>query len=353
MAYLELTNVSKNFGSVVAVKDFNLAIEKGQLVSFLGPSGCGKTTTLRMIAGFEIPDAGTIMLDNQDISNVAPNQRGIGMVFQSYALFPNMTILDNVKFGLKMQRKPKQEAHQMAEKVLELVRLKNTAKRYPHQLSGGQQQRVALARALAIQPRVLLLDEPLSALDAEVRVALRGEIRRIQSDLGITTVYVTHDQEEALSISDLVVVMNNGIIDQVGTPQQIYRKPDTRFVATFIGTANEFAGEISDAKHVRCGNLEIVTPNASGFNAGEKVVVLVRPENVEVFAQKPESKTSNVIEGVVDTITFHGAITRLGISIGERVINADVNVAGREMLAYHQKVWVELRPEYCQVMAED
>ena len=353
MAYLELSNVAKNFGSVVAVKDFNLKIEKGQLVSFLGPSGCGKTTTLRMIAGFEIPDEGTILLDHQDISNVAPNQRGIGMVFQSYALFPNMTILDNVKFGLKMQRKPKQEAQQMAEKVLELVRLKNTAKRYPHQLSGGQQQRIALARALAIQPRVLLLDEPLSALDAEVRVALRGEIRRIQSDLGITTVYVTHDQEEALSISDLVVVMNNGLIEQVGTAQQIYRKPETRFVATFIGTANEFHGEVSDSSHVRAGNVEITTPNATGFTAGKKVVVLVRPENLEIFSQKPDTNIPNIIEGVVDTITFHGAITRLGISTGERVVTADVNIAGRELLSYHQKIWIALRPEYCQVMAED
>ena len=236
MAYLELTDVSKDFGNVVAVKDFDLSIEKGQLVSFLGPSGCGKTTTLRMIAGFEIPDSGMILLGDEDISKTPPNRRGIGMVFQSYALFPNMTILENVMFGLKMQHKPKKEMTEMAEKVLDLVRLQNTAKRYPHQLSGGQQQRVALARALAIQPRVLLLDEPLSALDAEVRVVLRGEIRRIQSDLGITTIYVTHDQEEALSISDLVVVMNNGLVEQIGTPQEIYRKPDTRFVATLMSS---------------------------------------------------------------------------------------------------------------------
>ena len=277
MAYLELTDVSKDFGNVVAVKDFDLSIEKGQLVSFLGPSGCGKTTTLRMIAGFEIPDSGMILLGDEDISKTPPNRRGIGMVFQSYALFPNMTILENVMFGLKMQHKPKKEMTEMAEKVLDLVRLQNTAKRYPHQLSGGQQQRVALARALAIQPRVLLLDEPLSALDAEVRVVLRGEIRRIQSDLGITTIYVTHDQEEALSISDLVVVMNNGLVEQIGTPQEIYRKPDTRFVATFIGTANEFHGIVTDSESVKCGDLVIKTSGLHNSSVGSQVVVLVRP----------------------------------------------------------------------------
>ncbi|MFA5837763.1 MAG: ABC transporter ATP-binding protein [Bellilinea sp.] len=352
MTYLELTDISKNFGNVVAVKDFNLSIKKGQLVSFLGPSGCGKTTTLRMIGGFEIPDSGTILLADEDISKIPPNRRGIGMVFQSYALFPNMTILENVMFGLKMQHKPKKEMTSIAEKVLDLVRLQNTAKRYPHQLSGGQQQRIALARALAIQPRVLLLDEPLSALDAEVRVALRGEIRRIQSDLGITTVYVTHDQEEALSISDMVVVMNNGLVEQIGTPQEIYRKPDTRFVATFIGTANEFHGIVTDSENVKAGNLVIKTSGLHNFSIGSEVVALVRPENVEVFDQKPTDSMVNVVEGDVDTITFHGAITRLGINAGGKMITADVTITGRNILSYHQHVWLSFNPEYCKVMAE-
>ncbi len=189
MAYLELKNVHKTFGNVKAVSDFTLDIEKGTLVSFLGPSGCGKTTTLRMIAGFEQPDEGSILLDNEDITQVSPNQRDIGMVFQAYALFPNMSVRQNIAFGLKMKKTPKAEIEKRVDEVLELVRLKDTAKRYPHQLSGGQQQRIALARALAVRPRVLLLDEPLSALDAEVRVALRGEIRHIQSELAITTVY--------------------------------------------------------------------------------------------------------------------------------------------------------------------
>src|SRR5512139_3255631 len=225
MAYLELRHVSKAYSGVDVVHDFSLDIEKGTLVSFLGPSGCGKTTTLRMIAGFEQLDEGSIRLDGADITTVPPNRRDIGMVFQAYALFPNKTVRDNIAFGLRMKKTPKNEIAEKVDTVLEMIRLQETADRFPHQLSGGQQQRIALARALAVEPRVLLLDEPLSALDAEVRVVLRGEIRRIQSELAITTVYVTHDQEEALSISDKVVVMNKGLIEQVGAPEEIYRMP--------------------------------------------------------------------------------------------------------------------------------
>jgi putative spermidine/putrescine transport system ATP-binding protein len=352
MAYLDLTNVCKTFNNVVAVKDFTLPIEKGQLVSFLGPSGCGKTTTLRMIAGFELPDSGTIFLDGEDISKVAPNKRGIGMVFQAYALFPNMTILENIMFGLKMQKKPKQYAEKKAKEVLDLVRLGNTSKRYPHQLSGGQQQRIALARALAIEPRVLLLDEPLSALDAEVRVVLRGEIRRIQTELGITTVYVTHDQEEALSISDEVVVMNSGLIEQIGTAQQIYRKPQTRFVATFIGTANEFHGIVQDSRSALCDEMVVNSDNLVDFARGSRIVILIRPENVEVFDEKPVDLRNNLFEGEIETLTFHGAITRLGINAAGKHITADVNLTGRSMLKHHQHVWLDFRPEYCQVMPD-
>ncbi|MEA5077464.1 MAG: ABC transporter ATP-binding protein [Anaerolineaceae bacterium] len=352
MAYLDLTNICKSFNSVVAVKDFNLNIEKGQLVSFLGPSGCGKTTTLRMIAGFELPDSGTISLDGEDISLVPPNKRGIGMVFQAYALFPNMTIRENVMFGLRMARKPKAYIEKKVDEVLDLVRLSNTAKRYPHQLSGGQQQRIALARALAIEPRVLLLDEPLSALDAEVRVVLRGEIRRIQTALGITTVYVTHDQEEALSISDRVVVMNSGLIEQIGSAQQIYQHPNTRFVATFIGTANEFHGKVAGENTVLCDELALTVGQNKAFAKDSKVVALIRPENVEVFDEKPLDDRPNLFEGVIETLTFHGAITRLGIIAVGKHITADVNLSGRTMLSHHQKVWLSFRPEYCQIMAE-
>lgn len=349
MAYLELKNISKYFNETPAVDNFNLEIEKGQLVSFLGPSGCGKTTTLRMIAGFETLTSGMITLEGEDISQIPPNKRNIGMVFQSYALFPNMTVLDNIRFGLRMHKIDKKKATAKAEEMLELVRLSDTANRYSNQLSGGQQQRIALARALAIEPRVLLLDEPLSALDAEVRVALRGEIRRIQTNLKITTVYVTHDQEEALSISDRVVVMDKAHIEQVGTPQQIYRSPETKFVARFIGTANEFKGEIVEDGVVKSGDLLVHAAMPENFVVGELVEALVRPEKISVFSEMQATTAKNLWEGTIDTITFHGAVTRLGISIGpDRVLTADVS--GKEIYSYHQKVWVAFDETACQVL---
>jgi len=353
MAYLELKGVNKIFAGVVAVHDFNLDIEKGSLVSFLGPSGCGKTTTLRLIAGFEQLDSGTIRLDGSDIVPVLPNRRDIGMVFQSYALFPNMTVRENVAFGLRMKKTPKADVDKHVDRVLEMVRLQDTAKRFPHQLSGGQQQRIALARALAVQPRVLLLDEPLSALDAEVRVVLRGEIRRIQSELAITTVYVTHDQEEALSISDKVVVMNKGFIEQVGMPEEIYRAPRSRFVATFIGTANQFLGKTSGKNKVLYNNVELLTRSLKGFEEGQAVVVLVRPENIQVQANEPQQKNWNVVPGVVETITFHGAITRLGVNVNSQRVVADITVANTQPVSLNQKIWLLFPPDACQVMAAE
>ncbi len=353
MAYLELKNVNKAFGGVAAVNDFSLDIEKGSLVSFLGPSGCGKTTTLRMIAGFEQLDSGTIRLDGDDIVPVPPNRRDIGMVFQAYALFPNMTVRENIAFGLRMKKAPKEDIEKRVDIALDMVRLKDTGKRFPHQLSGGQQQRIALARALAVQPRVLLLDEPLSALDAEVRVVLRGEIRRIQSELAITTVYVTHDQEEALSISDKVVVMNKGLIEQVGTPEEIYRAPQSRFVATFIGTANQFPGQVAGKNKVVGNNIELLTGNMKGFNDGQSVVVLVRPETIQVQAENPRQENCNIIPGEIETITFHGAVTRLGVNTnGQRVV-ADITIANTQPVSLNQKIWLTFPPDACQVMAAD
>src|ERR1700741_2291436 len=214
MAFLEIENLRKSFGQVAVVQHFDLAIQRGEFVSFLGPSGCGKTTTLRMVAGFEQPTSGAIRINDKDVTGLRPNQRNVGMVFQSYALFPNMTVADNVGFGLKVAKRPTAEVRPRVEEMLKLIKLPTHADRYPYQLSGGQQQRVALARALAVKPQVLLLDEPLSALDAKIRISLREEIRQIQQQLGITTVFVTHDQEEALSISDRIVVMNAGKADQ-------------------------------------------------------------------------------------------------------------------------------------------
>jgi len=349
MAYLELKNVSKLFGAVAAVNDFNLAVEKGAFISLLGPSGCGKTTTLRMIAGFEMPDAGAITLDGADITTIPPNKRGTGMVFQAYALFPNMSVRDNVAFGLEVTGHPKQEVDERVREMLALVRLEDTAKRFPHQLSGGQQQRIALARALAIRPRVLLLDEPLSALDAVVRVALRGEIRRIQLELGITTVYVTHDQEEALSISDRVVVMNQGLIEQAGSPEEIYRQPTTRFVAAFIGTANQLPGTIAGRDQVRFGETILCAPVPSAFNESNKVVVLVRPESIAVHAAPTDAQ--NILEGTIQTITFLGPITRVGVDVSGTRVVADLAVSNRAAFMHTQHVWLSFPADACQVMA--
>ncbi len=352
MAFLELKNVSKLFGTVAAVKDFNLAVEKGAFVSLLGPSGCGKTTTLRMIAGFELPDAGTVLLDGADIGPLPPNHRGTGMVFQAYALFPNMTVRDNVAFGLDVAGRPKKEIDERVREMLALVRLEDAARRYPHQLSGGQQQRIALARALAIRPRVLLLDEPLSALDAVVRVALRGEIRRIQLELGITTVYVTHDQEEALSISDRVVVMNQGLIEQVGTPEEIYRQPKTRFVAAFIGTANQLNGMVAGSGAVRFKETMLHAPIPPAAEESRQAVVLVRPENISIHTNAPGADATNVLEGTIQTITFLGPITRVAVDVGGDRVVADIAAANRPALAHNQRVWLSFAPDACQVMMQ-
>src|SRR5215213_11009031 len=242
MAYLTLTGVTKKFADSFAVQNFNLDVEKGEFVSFLGPSGCGKTTTLRMVAGFETPTAGKITLDNADITNRAPNQRNVGMVFQSYALFPNMTVAQNIGFGLRVRKENEAAIRDRVKEMLAIINLESRGDSYPYQLSGGQQQRVALARALAIRPQVLLLDEPLSALDAKVRLQLRDEIRRIQLEVGTTTLFVTHDQEEALAVADRVGVMRAGRLEQIGPPDEVYARPASPFVAEFVGLTNRIPG---------------------------------------------------------------------------------------------------------------
>ena len=238
MSFLDLSGLVKSYGTNHVVKRFDLGVTKGECVSLLGPSGCGKTTVLRMVAGFEVPSAGMTTIDGQDITSLRPNQRNIGMVFQAYALFPNLTVAQNVGFGLKIKGVSAAESKDRVTNMLRLIGLPNLGDRYPFQLSGGQYQRVALARALAAQPRFLLLDEPLSALDAKIQVSLREEMREFQQKLGITVIFDTHDPEEALSMSDRVVVINGGLAEQTGTPHEIYSKPQTRFVAGFVGTMN-------------------------------------------------------------------------------------------------------------------
>jgi len=324
MAYLTLSDVSKQFSDTFAVKDFNLDIEKGEFVSFLGPSGCGKTTTLRMVAGFEIPTTGQITLDGRDITNVPPNQRNVGMIFQSYALFPNMTVSQNIGFGLRVRKEGKSEINDRVQEMISLINLEQHAHKYPYQLSGGQQQRVSLARALAIRPEVLLLDEPLSALDAKIRVSLRAEIRAIQKRLGITAIFVTHDQEEALSISDRIVVMNAGEMEQVGTPFEIYNFPKTQFVANFVGSLNNADAEVVDPANgiLAMDGVHFKTAEEDFANRrkGDKVKISIRPER---FSFAAEPMKDNVVDCIIENITFLGSVVRIQISIGNTKFHMD------------------------------
>ncbi|MFP5480301.1 MAG: ABC transporter ATP-binding protein, partial [Alphaproteobacteria bacterium] len=323
MAFLELTNLEKVFGTNRVVTDFTLAIEKGEFVSLLGPSGCGKTTVLRMVAGFETPTSGSILIDGQDVTSQRTNQRAIGMMFQAYALFPNMTVADNVAFGLKVKGVPRAERDARVVEMLRLIGLPDLGSRFPFQLSGGQQQRVALARALAPRPRVLLLDEPLSALDAKVRVSLRNEIREIQRELGITTIFVTHDQEEAMSISDRIVVMNGGIAEQVGAPFEIYNNPRTRFVAGFVGTLNMFTATVEEPEQrvLTVAGQRIALPKgAIAARSGETVTVALRPEAIHLGRAEGREV---VLPARIEEVHFLGSVIRVRANVAGTVVALD------------------------------
>jgi putative spermidine/putrescine transport system ATP-binding protein len=351
MAFLELTHVHKSFSNFTAVEDFNLQVQKGEFISFLGPSGCGKTTTLRMIAGFEKPTSGVIKIDNADLTYTPPNQRHVGMVFQSYALFPNMTVAGNVGFGLKIAKKSAAEIKQRVQEMLELIHLPRHGDRYPYQLSGGQQQRVALARAIAIRPQVLLLDEPLSALDAKIRVELRSEIRRIQQELGITTIYVTHDQEEALSLSDRIVVMSAGKMEQVGTPFEIYNFPKTQFVASFVGTLNQLQCTVVDATQgiLAHDGQQLTTTSPIEAANGAAVRVMLRPEELHLGPQEGE----NQLTGQVETVTFLGSVVRMRVDLGDAMVTLDaLNERKLRLPDVGQSQTVSFPPHACWVMPE-
>jgi putative spermidine/putrescine transport system ATP-binding protein len=327
VAYLELQGLQKSFGDVVALGGVDLSLARGEFLTLLGPSGCGKTTALRIVAGFETPDEGRVVLEGQDITHVPPSRRDMGMVFQAYSLFPNMTAEQNVEFGLRIRRAPPEGRSKRVAELFDLIGLSDARKRYPYQLSGGMQQRVALARALAIEPRVLLLDEPLSALDARVRVQLREEIRRIQTNLGITTLYVTHDQEEAMAVSDRVVVMSRGHVEQIGSPAEIYGAPDTPFVAEFVGTINWFQADVLDGGQgeVDYRGTRLRVDAVRGRSPGQRVVVVVRPEVLELERWNGGQHPAGAISGVVISRSFLGAVTRLKISVEDRAaLIADV-----------------------------
>ena len=323
MAFLDLTNLEKSFGANRVVKDFSIGIDKGEFVSLLGPSGCGKTTVLRMVAGFETPTSGSIRIDGQDVTDQRTNQRAIGMMFQAYALFPNMTVADNVAFGLKVKGVPRAEREARVTEMLQLIGLPDLATRFPFQLSGGQQQRVALARALAPQPRVLLLDEPLSALDAKVRVSLRNEIRQIQRELGITTIFVTHDQEEAMSISDRIVVMNGGIAEQAGAPFEIYNNPRTRFVAGFVGTLNMFMATVESPEAgllTVAGQRLTLAKGVVAARKGDTVTLALRPEAIRLGRSEGREV---VLPAIIDEVHFLGSVIRVRARVAGTVVALD------------------------------
>jgi putative spermidine/putrescine transport system ATP-binding protein len=315
--FLRLESLVKAFGANTVVKGVNLSFNRGEFITLLGPSGCGKTTILRMIAGFEKPTSGEILVEGKDISPLPPNQRQIGMVFQAYALFPNMNVEDNVGFGLKIARVPAEQRRARVEEMLKLIGLSGFGKRFPFEMSGGQQQRVALARALAPKPRMLLLDEPLSALDAKIRVSLRQEIRAIQRDLGITTVFVTHDQEEALSISDRIVVLSAGSVEQFGTPFEVYNKPATKFVAGFVGQLNTLSARVADPARgaVSIDGQSVLVPRLpAGARTGDTVSLTMRPEAVQLA----NGHTRDIVlDGTVSDVSFLGSVIRLKVDLGQ------------------------------------
>jgi spermidine/putrescine transport system ATP-binding protein len=319
---VELQNVSKRFGNLLAVDDLSLELQSGEFFTLLGPSGCGKTTTLRMIAGFEQPSEGTILIDGADVAQLPPHKRPTNTVFQSYALFPHMNVEDNVAFGLKRKRVAREEVGRRVAAELERVGLAAEAKRRPAQLSGGQQQRVALARALVNLPKVLLLDEPLGALDLKLRKGLQVELKRIQREVGITFVYVTHDQEEALTMSDRIAVMNRGWVEQVGDPEDIYERPATTFVAGFIGVSNLMPAVVAGSDEVRLEHGPAVRVPVDGLPPGEHCQAVVRPEKLRIEpleAAVPSTNGVPRVEGTVESSLYLGTSTQIVVDLGDGV----------------------------------
>ncbi len=330
MAYIRFENLNKSFGSNHVLKDINLEVEKGSLVTLLGPSGCGKSTLLRCLAGLEEVTSGKVYLDDEDITDVTARDRGIGMVFQQYSLFPNMSVAQNVAFGLKMKKMPKDEINERVTKILDIVGLSDKIDQYPAELSGGQQQRVALARAIVTEPKVLLLDEPLSAIDALLRRNLQIEIRRIQQQLNITTIFVTHDQDEAMVMSDMIHLFHDGHIEQSGSPVELYTSPATKFAATFIGNYNIFSGE----KFCEL--------------CGEKVDcsdIAIRPEIVRISADERRTPDAYCIKGVVGGHFSHGNIIRYSIDCGDVSVKADMLFERAMDFTEGQQVWLSVEKE--------
>lgn len=359
--YLEIEKLWKKFGEFQALKDINLQIGEGEFVCFLGPSGCGKTTLLRAIAGLDLQTQGVIKQAGRDISILPPAQRDYGIVFQSYALFPNLTIEKNVAFGLENTKRSRSEIKERVDELLKLVGLADQAHKYPAQLSGGQQQRIALVRAIAISPGLLLLDEPLSALDAKVRIHLRHEIKELQRKLGVTTIMVTHDQEEALSMADRIVVMNKGMIEQVGTPLEVYRNPKTLFVADFIGETNKYTVAVNLDGSVQFGDLQFQC-RAHQLPVGTKATVIIRPNDIVPHGATLDTGSSaengeNLIQVKIDSMEFLGSFWRTHMSspvLQGRQLIADfsINAERRLNLAKDKIIFVQLPKSRLLVFSE-
>jgi len=359
MAFIEIRNLFKRFKNVVAVNHIDLEVIQGEMLTLLGPSGCGKTTTLRCIAGLETPEEGEIVIDGKHMLSkgiVPPSKRGIGMVFQNYAVWPHMRVFNNIVYGLKLQRISRQSIKERAQQALELVGLDGLEDRYPAQLSGGQQQRVALARALVRNPKVLLLDEPLSNLDAKLRERMRFEIKSLVRRMGITSVYVTHDQAEAMVISDRIAVMDSGDVVQIGTAQEIYERPANRFVADFIGTMNFMSGEVvqvlqdTDDVHVRTEFSERMlckTPNTAETTPGKKVYASIRPEDVEVFTEPPQGK-ENLFKGTIAHKAYLGNFLYFFVSVDGTEIR--VQIPHHLPQEEGEELYLFLNPEKCMIL---
>lgn len=337
MAYIEFRNVTKKYGNNTVLKDINMQIEKGSLVTLLGPSGCGKSTLLRMLAGLEKVNEGQIFLDGTDITDMAPNKRNIGMVFQQYSLFPNMSVEENIAFGLKMKKCPKDEIEKKVKKAVEMVELTGKEKEYPANLSGGQQQRVALARSIVMEPKVLLLDEPLSAIDAKLRKSLQRRIKEIHEELGLTVIFVTHDQDEAMVMSDVIELFNCGHIEQAGSPVDMYTGPKTRFAASFIGNYNILAAD--DFKRLTGTDEEILSD------------IAIRPETILISREPVNNDADYVVEGMIRNNSPRGNVLRYSIDVSGIKLNADVLFRSFTLFENGQKVYLSIPKRDCLKLA--
>ena len=353
---LSLHEITKRFGDVVALDNLSLDVRRGEFFTLLGPSGCGKSTTLKIIAGFYKPDRGKIYIDEELVNNVPPYERNLGYVFQNYALFPHMSVFENVAYGLKAKKLPRDEIRRRVKEALELVGLEGFEDRRPDQLSGGQQQRVALARAIVINPKILLLDEPLSNLDAKLRLYMRTELKKIQRELKITAIYVTHDQDEARTLSDRIAVMKSGKIEQVGSPHEIFYNPRTRYVADFVGFSNFIESIVKDIKRDRVvidllgRPTEIMSDNEE-FKLGEKVIVTIRPEFVKILTGGEAATDSlYVFEGIVEGKNYIGSVVRYQIRIGDTVIMADHIETPRTAIEIGRRVKIGFEKEMLRIL---